>query len=83
MLEANPVAGLVCVLQRTDPCVRWAETAARHAARMPPGEMQANSVAAVRPVQMRALIFSGKSEQAETQAQQWLRLPDWSATLPI
>ena len=44
---------------------------------MPPGEMQATRAASsVRPLQMRALILSGKTEQAETQALQWLQMPN-------
>jgi len=75
-LDAEGIASFMCGVQRTDECVRWAEKAASHTTRMPPGEMQATRAASVRPLHVRALMLSGKTEQAETQAQQWLQMPD-------
>jgi tetratricopeptide (TPR) repeat protein len=43
---------------------------------MPPGEMQTTFAATVRPLHVRALILSGQTEQAETQALQWLEMPN-------
>jgi len=76
-IDADDIARFMCAVQRTDECVRWAEIEASHTSRMPPGEMQATQAAtSVRPLQMRALILSGKTEQAETQALQWLQMPN-------
>ena len=73
-MDAEANARFMCGVQRTDECVRWAEKAASHTSRMPPGEMQATFAASVRPLHVRALILSGKTEQAETQALQWLQM---------
>ena len=76
-IDADDIGRFMCAVQRTDECVRWAEKEASHTSRMPPGEMQATQAAtSVRPLQMRALILSGKTEQAETQALQWLQMPN-------
>jgi serine/threonine protein kinase len=75
-MGASDVASFMCAVQRTEQCVRWAEKAALHTSRMPPGEMQATHAAGVRPLQVRALIFSGETEQAEALALQWLRMPN-------
>ena len=74
-LDAEGIARFMCAVQRTDECVRWAEKAASHTSRMPPGEMQTTFAATVRPLHVRALILSGKTEQAEAQALQWLEMP--------
>ena len=75
-MGAEDIARFMCAVQRADECVRWAEKAASHTSRMPPGEMQATRAALIRPPQVRALILSGKTEQAETQALQWLQMPN-------
>ena len=75
-IGANAVARFMCALQRTEQCVRWVGREALHTSHVPPGEMQAHRAAGLRPLQVRALILSGETEQAEALALQWLQMPD-------
>ena len=75
-IGANAVARFMCALQRTEQCVRWVGREALHTSRVPPGEMQAHRAAGLRPLQVRALILSGETEQAEALALQWLQTPN-------
>jgi tetratricopeptide (TPR) repeat protein len=74
--SASYVAWLMCALQRNEQCVRWVDRATLHASRMPPGELQARKAAMLRPLQVRALIMRGETEQAEAQALQCLQTSD-------
>ena len=75
-IGANAVARFMCALQRTEQCVRWVGREALRTSHVPPGEMQAHRAAGLRPLQVRALILSGETEQAEALARQWLQMPD-------
>jgi serine/threonine-protein kinase len=67
-LNSSRIAVMMCSAERSEECIKYADKATAHVARMPAGELRTRFTLAARPFQVHALIAGGDTRQAEALA---------------